>query len=187
MYFMKNLVINQKVKGSTRDFSWGALDCGRLTRSVLLALDVLGNLGEHLREHPAGHGFFVLEREVEGAEETVEATLLMPPHCHVVGLPLPVGDVGAAEEHTACVARPRIVALELGRTELGKLAFVRQATKGLAVTSEQRGRRLRFHRIHLPQGSVFHLDIVSKLKSIIARLELSVKKRRLAASWKKSV
>ena len=26
MYFMRNLIINQKVKGSAHDFSWGALD-----------------------------------------------------------------------------------------------------------------------------------------------------------------
>ena len=95
-----------------------------MSRSVLLVRDVLGDLGEHLREHPAGHGFLVLVLEVESAEQAVETFLLVPPNSFVVGLPLPVGDVGSTEEDTARVARPRIAVLKLRRTRLRELALV---------------------------------------------------------------
>ena len=73
----------------------------------------------------------------------------------VIRLPFPVRGINASfvgeQRH---ITSPMIVFLELVRTRLRELSFVREAAERQKPSREQLCGRLRLHRIHLLQGSI---------------------------------
>lgn len=103
----------------------------------LFVRDIFRNFCEHLGEHPPSDRRLVLMRQAECPEQTRETATLVPASSHIVAFPFPVADVSATKEELHCIIRPRIVLLELLRTELRQLILVGKTAQNLRLSRKQ--------------------------------------------------